>query len=122
MATEPALRLTLAGDIPEDRLAAMTRELSLGIARCGATARMAERDALPGERSVAQDLFTIALGIATAGVADVAAEYVKGFLFREKKVRLNITSGDGRTLASFDAASIDAEALAAVLSSHLPPG
>lgn len=121
MAAELALRLTLDAEIPAERLAAMTREMSRGLAGTGADARLAEREALPGERSVAEALFTVMVSIATAGAAEIVAEYVKGFLFREKRARLTITAADGRALATFDAGAIDAEALAAVLRSQLPP-
>ncbi len=121
MPAEPALRLTFSGDIQPDRLADLTRGLVHDLASTGAGAKLATREAQPGERAMELDLFTIAITFITHSTAHLAADYIKGYLAREKKGQILIVTRDGRRVAAFDHSSIDIDALAALLKEHLPP-
>jgi hypothetical protein len=120
--SKPGVRLTLSGEnILPAHLAQMTRDLLHDLERAGAGAKLAEREPRPGERSMALELFTIALTILEHTSGHIAADYIKKHLAREKTGRIRITDAEGRQLAEFDSSSIEIGALAALLKEHVPP-
>lgn len=113
-----ALSLTMSGTIQPERLAAITRELAGELARAGAPARLAAREAKPGERSGGEEVFKIALEIMAHGTAIIVAESILSYMRRFKGLSAVLAKSDGHVVAQVEVTP--PEALAQHLSSNPP--
>ena len=117
-ALDPALKLVLSADIPEARLAAMTRDLIRDLSRAGVDARASERPAGPGERGLGLGLGEIVVLYLAHGGAVLLAECIKNYVFREPTLKVAVLGADGKPVTVVDAKSATGDGPAVVLKAH----
>ena len=117
--TDPALTVSLSADIPDARLAQLTRELARDLSRAGIHARPVEAPPVVGERGEPITLGVLALALITGGTVKAMIECFKTYLSRERALTIKLARTDGTdveiTARNVDTAAVR-EALEAVAS------
>jgi hypothetical protein len=117
--TDTPLKLSLSADIPDARLAQVTRDLERDLSRAGIQARPVEAPSVPGERGDPLTLGVLALALVTSGTVKAMIECFKAYLSREHALTIKLMRADG-TQVEVTARNVDTpamrEALEAVVS------
>jgi len=110
------IRLALSQDMPPERLARITRDLSRDLSRAGVGARPVEGQAGAAERGLLTELGQLAVELlSTAGVA-AALDVLKGYVSRERKLTIAVELPAGGKF-TIDGSNIDSAELRAMLQS-----
>jgi len=110
------IRLALSQDMPPERLARLTRDLTRDLSRAGVSARPVEGQAASAERGLLTELGQLAIEfLGNAGVA-AALDVLKGYVSRERKLSINVELPKGGKF-TIDASNIDSAELRATLES-----
>jgi len=117
--TDTPLKLSLSANIPDARLAQVTRDLERDLSRAGIQARPVEASSVPGERGDPFTLGVLALALVTSGTVKAMIECFKAYLSRERALTIKLMRADG-TQVEVTARNVDTpavrEALEAVVS------
>jgi Effector Associated Constant Component 1 len=108
--TDAPLKLSLIADLPNERLARLTRDLERDLTRAGVRARPIEAPAALGERGEPITLGVLALALITSGTVKAVIECFKAYFSREHKLSLKLTRADG-TQVEVTALNIDTPAV-----------
>jgi hypothetical protein len=92
--TETSLTVTLA-NVPDARLAQLTRNLERDLSRVGARARSVETPSVPGEKGEPVTLGVLALALVTSGTVKAVIECFKAYLNREHTLIIKLGHADG---------------------------
>jgi hypothetical protein len=112
--TDASLTLSLRADIPDARLAQLTRGLERDLSRVGIKARPVEAPAVPGEKGEPISLGVIVVALITSGAVTAMVECFKAYLSRERALTIRLTRGDG-TQVEVTAKNVDTPAVRDVL-------
>lgn len=93
--TDASLTLSLSADLPDVRLAQITRNLERDLSRAGIQARPVEEPSVSGERGDPVTLGMLALALVTSGTIKVMIECFKAYLSREHALSIKLTRADG---------------------------
>src|SRR5438552_3812145 len=104
------LKLSLSADIPDARLAQVTRDLERDLSRAGIQARPVEAPSVPGERGDPFTLGVLALALVTSGTVKAMIECFKAYLSRERALTIKLMHGDG-TQVEVTARNVDTPAV-----------
>lgn len=86
------VRLT---NVPDARLAQITRELERDLSRAGIRTRPIESVSVPGERGDPVTLGALALALVTSGAVTAMVECFKAYLSRERGLIIKVIRADG---------------------------
>ena len=95
------LKLSLSADIPDARLAQVTRDLERDLSRAGIQARPVEAPSVPGERGDPFTLGVLALALVTSGTVKAMIECFKAYLSRERALTIKLMHGDGTQVTAY---------------------
>src|SRR5689334_11797928 len=90
-----SLTLRLSANIPDARLAQLTRDLERDLSRAGIQARPVEAPPVPGERGEPVTLGVLALALITSGAITAIIECFKAYLSRERALTIKLMRADG---------------------------
>jgi hypothetical protein len=93
--TDASLTVSLSADIPDARLAQLTRDLERDLSRAGIRARPVEPPPVPGEKGEPITLAVLALALITGGTVKALIECFKAYLSRERTLAIRLTRADG---------------------------
>jgi hypothetical protein len=109
-------------DVPDARLAQLTRELERDLSRAGIRAQAPQAPMAPGDRGDPITLGALALALITSGAVASMIDCLKAYLTRERALTIKLTRSDGAhvevTSRNIDAPALR-EALEAVVSTPL---
>jgi hypothetical protein len=118
---DTSLTVSLSADIPDARLAQLTRDLERDLSRVGIHAQPVEAPPAPGERGEPVTLGVLALAWVTSGTVKALIECFKAYLSRERALTIKLARGDSTSI-EITARNVDTpamrEALEAVLSAR----
>jgi hypothetical protein len=97
MTAQPVV-LTLVANIPPERLATVTRNLSSDLSSLGIKPLPSEQSPEQGIRGDAITLGQIALGLITSGSVTALIECLKAYIAREHSLIIKVTRPDGTTV------------------------
>ena len=83
--TNPTLTVSLSADIPDARLAQLTRDLERDLSRAGIQVRPVEAPQVPGEKGEPITLGVLALALVTSGAVTAMIECLKKLLSHEQE-------------------------------------
>ena len=109
--TTASLRVNLSADVPDARLAQITRDLQRDLSRAGIRARPVESPPAPGERGEPITLEVFALALITSGTVKALIECFKAYLSRERALTIRLTRADGTPVVEVTARNVDTPAL-----------
>jgi hypothetical protein len=89
------LTLSLSANIPDERIARLTRELGRDLSREGLTAHTPEPPAVPGERGEPVTLGLLALALLTSGTVKALIGCLKAYVSREPSLIIRLRRADG---------------------------
>jgi hypothetical protein len=112
--TDASLTLSLNANIPDARLAQLTRDLERDLSRVGIQARPVEAPPVPGEKGEPVTLGVIALALITRGAVTAMIECFKAYLSRERALTIKLTRVDG-TQIEVSARNVDTPAVREML-------
>jgi len=119
--TDASLTVSLSADIPDGRLARLTRDLGRNLSRAGIRTRPADAPPVPGEKGEPITLGVLALALLTSGAVKAMIECFKAYLSREPALTIKVARADG-TKVEVTARNVDTpavrEALEAVASAR----
>jgi len=104
------LTVSLSANLPDARLARLTRDLERDLSRAGVQARPVEAPSVPGERGEPITLGVIALALITHGAVTALIQCFKAYLSREPALTIRLTRPDG-TRVEVNARNVDAPAV-----------
>ena len=93
--TDSALTVRLSAEIPDTRLAQLTRDLERDLSRAGIRAQPAEVPPIPGEKGEPITLGVLVLALVTSGTVKVLIECIKTYLSRERTLTIKVARADG---------------------------
>jgi hypothetical protein len=93
--TDTSLTVSLSADLPDARLAQITRDLERDLSRAGIQARRAEAPPVPGEKGEPFTLGVLALALVTSGTVKAMIECFKAYLSRERALTIKLMRADG---------------------------
>jgi hypothetical protein len=109
--TDASLTLSLSADIPDGRLAQLTRDLERDLSRTGIQGRPIDATpAILGERGEPITLGVLALALITSGAVTAIIECFKAYLSRERALTIRLTRVDG-TQVEVTARNVDTSAV-----------
>jgi hypothetical protein len=111
--TDAPLKITLT-NVPDVRLAQLTRELERDLSRAGIRAQSIELLPVPGERGEPVTLGVLALALITHGAVTALIECFKAYLSRERTLAIKLTRPDG-TQVEVTAHNVDTPAVRVAL-------
>jgi hypothetical protein len=118
---DTSLIVSLSADLPDARLAQLTRNLERDLSRAGIQARPIETPSVPGERGEPITLGVLTLALISHGAVTALIQCFKAYLSRERALTIRLTRPDG-TQVKVDACNVDTstvrEALEMVTSTH----
>lgn len=107
------------GNVPDRRLATLTRDLGRDLSRAGIAATPVEAPTTTGDRGEAVTLGALALALVSSGAVTAMIECFKAYLTRERSLSISIANKDGTTIQvtskNIDTSAVQ-EALAAAVS------
>jgi hypothetical protein len=119
---DASLTLSLSADLPDARLAQLTRDLERDLSRAGVQAYPIMTPPASGEKGEPVTLAVLALAVITSGTIKTMIECFRAYLSRERALTIKLTSADGARI-EVTARNVDTpavrEALEAVASSRL---
>jgi hypothetical protein len=89
------LTVSLSADMPDRRLAQLTRDLERDLFRVGIQARPVGASPTPGEKGEPITLGVLALALVTSGTIKAIIECFKAYLSRERTLTIKLTRPDG---------------------------
>src|SRR5271156_468971 len=92
--TDASLRVSLSADIPDTRLAQLTRDLERDLSRAGILARPVEAPPVPGEKGEPITLGVLVLALIASGTVKAMIECFKAYLSRERTLTIKLTRAD----------------------------
>ena len=104
------LTVSLSANLPDGRLARLTRDLERDLSRAGVQARPVEAPSVPGERGEPITLGVIALALITHGAVTALIQCFKAYLSREPALTIRLTRPDG-TQVEVNARNVDTPAV-----------
>jgi hypothetical protein len=107
---DASLTLSLSADIPDARLAQLTRDLERDLSRAGIQARPVETPPVPGEKGEPVTLGVLALALITHGGVTAVIECLKAYISRERALTIRLTRVDG-TQVEVTARNVDTPAV-----------
>jgi hypothetical protein len=107
---DASLTLSLTADIPDARLAELTRDLERDLFRAGIQARPIEVPPVPGEKGEPITLGVLAFALITSGAVTAVIECFKAYLSRERALTIRLTRVDG-TQVEVTARNVDTSAV-----------
>ena len=78
------LMLGLSANLPDSRIAQISRDLSRDLSRVGIATRLVETPAVDGERGEAALLGQLALGLVSSGAVTALIQCLEAYLSRER--------------------------------------
>ena len=108
--TDSPLTLSLGANLPDARLARLTRDLERDLSRAGVQARPVEASSVPGERGEPITLGVLALALISHGAVTALIQCLKAYLSREPALIIKLTRPDG-THIEVNARNVDAPAV-----------
>ena len=119
--TDASLTVSLSADIPDARLAQLTRDLERDLSRAGMRARPVQAPPVPGQRGEPITLGVLVLAVVTSGTVKALIDCFKAYLSRERTLTIKCARADG-TQVEVTAQNVDTpavrEALEAVASAR----
>jgi hypothetical protein len=94
--TDTSLTVSLSADIPDARLAQLTRDLERDLSRAGIRARPVETPPVPGQRGEPITLGVLALALISGGTVKALIDCLKTYLSREHTLTIKLTRADGK--------------------------
>lgn len=119
--THASLTVTLCADIPDARLAQLTRELERDLSRAGIQARPVDAPPAPGKRGEPITLGVIVLALVTSGTVKALIECVKAYLSRERALTIKVARADGAQI-EITSRNVDAPAVREALEAMTSAG
>jgi hypothetical protein len=110
------LTIKLVGDLPDVRLAQLTRRLRRDLSLAGIQAQPAEKLPEPGERGEPVSLGVLALALITSGTVKAMVECFKAYLSREQALNIKLSRADGEQV-EITAHNVDTQDLREALES-----
>jgi hypothetical protein len=112
------LTLSLSANLPDARLALLTRDLERDLSRQGIKARFAEAGAVPGERGDPVTLGVLALTLVTSGTVTALIGCLKAYVSREPALTIKLKRPDGMQV-EVSAHNVDAPDVRAALAAAI---
>jgi hypothetical protein len=117
-----SLTLNLIANIPDERLAQLTRDLERDLSRTGVQARPVEAPPAEREKGEPITLGVLVLALITSGAITAVIECFKAYLSRERTLTIRLMRADG-TQIEVTGRNVDAPAVRATLeAAALPRG
>ena len=114
------LVLALSADLPESRLAQVTRDLSRDLSRAGLSVRPVAAPMAEGERGDLSLLGQLALALVSSGAVTALIECLKAYLSRERGLSINLTRSDGLSV-QITSRNVDTAAVHEALQAAIAP-
>ena len=111
---DTSLTVSLSANLPDARLAQLTRDLERDLSRGGIKARLIKAAAVPGEKGEPVTLGVLALALVTSGAVKALIGCLKAYVSREPALTIKLKSPDG-TQVEVSARNVDAPDLRAAL-------
>ena len=108
--TDALVLLGLAADLPDDRLAEITRSLHADLLRTGVDAHPVDTPVAPGQKGDAFLLGQLALGLVTTGAVTALIECLKAYIARERTLICKLRRPNG-TVIEISAKNVDSLAV-----------
>jgi hypothetical protein len=105
------MQVNLSADIPEARLAQLTRDLERDLSRAGIHAQPVEASRDAGERGEPITLGVLTLALITSGAVKALIECIKAYLSRERTLAIRLTRSDGAPVVEVTARNVDTAAV-----------
>jgi hypothetical protein len=112
--TDASLTISLSAEIPDTRLAELTRELARDLSRAGVQARPVEAPPVPGQKGEPITLGVLTLALITGGTVKAVIDCFKTYLSRERALTIKLTCADG-TRVEVTARNVDTPAVGEVI-------
>jgi hypothetical protein len=93
--TDHAFTVSLSANIPDARLAQLTRELARDLSHMGIQADPVEAAPVPGHRGDPITLGVLTLALITSGAVKALVECFKAYLSRERGLTIKFACKDG---------------------------
>ena len=119
--TDTSLTLSLSADIPDARLAQLTRDLQHDLSRAGIQARPVEAPSVQGERGEPITLGLLAVALVTSGTVRAAIDCFKAYLPRERNLIIKVARTDGKSV-EVTSQNVDTPAVRETLAAMASPG
>ena len=110
----PSLTVSLSANVPDARLAQLTRDLERDLSRAGIRAVPVAPPLTSGEKGEAITLGVIAVALITSGTVKAMIECFKAYLSRERALTIKIKRADG-TQVEVTARNVDTLAVSETL-------
>jgi hypothetical protein len=118
--TDVSLKVSLNADLPDARLAQLTRDLERDLSRMGVQAHPVKAPPVSGEKGEPITLTVLALAALTTGTIKSLIDCFKAYLSRERALTIRLTSADG-TLVEVTARNVDTPAIREALEAASSP-
>ena len=118
MADTP-LTVSLSANLPDARLARLTRDLEHDLSRAGIQARPIEAPSAPGERGEPVTLGVLTLALIKSGAVTALVQCFRAYLSREPALTIKFTRPDGAQV-EVNARNVDTPALREALEAAIP--
>ena len=92
---DASLTLSLSANIPDARLAQITRDFERDLSRAGIQARPVAAPPVPGERGEPFTLGVLTLALVTSGTVKAMIDCFKAYLSRERALTIRLKRADG---------------------------
>jgi hypothetical protein len=120
--TDTSVVLNVSADLPDARVAQLTRDLARDLSRTGIKARALEAGAaVPGEKGEPVTFGMLALALVTSGAVKALIGCLKAYVSREPALIIKIKHKDG-TQVEVNARNVDAADVHAVLEAAVSAG
>lgn len=117
---DAAVTLHLQADLPEARIARLTRELGRELARAGIAAETEAAPPAPGERGDPVTLGVLALALIKSGAVVALIRCLQAYLAREPALTIRLRHADGRQV-EVTARNVDSAEVRALLDAAAAP-
>jgi Effector Associated Constant Component 1 len=117
--TDTPLKLSLSADLPNEKLAQLTRDVESDLSRAGVHVRPMGAPPAPGEKGEPITIGVLALALVTSGTVKAVIECFKAYFSREHSLSLKLTRADG-TQVEVTARNIDTPAVREALEAPDP--
>lgn len=117
--TDVTLTVRLIADIPDARLAQLTRDFQRDLSRAGIHAQAVEASPAAGEKGEAITLGVLALALITSGTVKAMIECFQAYLSRERALSIRLARADG-TQVEVTARNVDTVAVREALEAAAP--
>jgi hypothetical protein len=114
------LVLALRADLPESRLAQVTRDLSRDLSRAGLSVRSVKAPIAEGERGDVSLLGQLVLGLVSSGAVTALIQCLKAYLVRERGLNVRLTRADGLSV-EITSRNVDTAAVQEALETAISP-